>query len=258
LSLQLDYVQDAETPGVRITREALAMLYTRYAFARPFCRKKAVLEVGCGTGQGLGCLSQEASYVVGGDHAEIMVSRARRHYGRRLAVLCLDAHTLPFRSATFGVVILYEALYYLGSPAQFLDECRRVLAPGGVFLLCTVNCEWPGFNPSRLAIRYFSASELMGVVSQHGFEPTLYGAPPPAPDSLRTRIENSMRRAGARLHLIPKTMKGKELLKRMFLGPLEPVPAELGTEMSGGPSPTPIGVHEAPPYKFLFVVANRR
>ena len=89
------------------------MLYTRYAFARTFCRKKTVLEVGCATGQGLGYLAREARYVVGGDHAEIMVSRARRHYGRRMALLCLDAHTLPFRSASFDALILYEALYYL-------------------------------------------------------------------------------------------------------------------------------------------------
>jgi hypothetical protein len=142
--------------------------------------------------------------------------------------------------------------------AEFLDECRRVLAPGGVFLLCTANREWAGFNPSRLAARYFSASELIGLVSHHGFIPTLYGAPPPPPDSLRARIERSMRRVGARLHLIPRTMKGKELLKRMFLGPLEPVPAELDGEILDGPSPTPIAAHEAPSYKCLFVVAIRR
>jgi SAM-dependent methyltransferase len=234
------------------------MLYSRYAFARQFCRGKTVLEVACGAGQGLGYLAQSARYVVGGDYTDHLILRAREHFGRRLALLRLDAHALPFRVGSFDVVILYEALYYLISPTRFLDDCRRVLARDGIFLLCTANREWPGFNPSRLATRYFSATELMSLVSQHGFEPTLYGSPPPPPDSIRGWTVRSMRRVGAGLHLIPKSMKGKEWLKRLFLGPLVPVPADLGADVSTYPQPTPITASAAPLYKFLFVVAVRR
>jgi len=234
------------------------MLYTRYAFARTFCHGKRVLEVACGTGQGLGYLSEGARYLVGGDYTESLVSRARHHYGCRLALLCLDAHMLPFRPASFEVVILYEALYYLNSPPLFLAECRRILPPKGVVLVCTANREWPGFNPSRLAARYLSARELVGLLWQQGFDATLYGAPPLTTDSVKSRFVRAMRRTGTRLHLIPETMRGKEFLKRIFLGPLEPVPAELGTGTAAYQEPTRISVHQAPPFKFLFAVANRR
>ena len=234
------------------------MLYTRYTFARALCQKKRVLEIACGTGQGLGYLAEDARYVVGGDCNESLVSWGRRHYGHRLSLLCLDAHTLPFRPGSFEVAILYEALYYLESPVLFLAECQRILAQEGLLLICTANREWPGFNPSRLATRYLSARELVGLLWRHGFEATLYGSPPLTPESMKSKAVRAMRRIGTRLHVIPKTMRGKEFLKRIFLGPLELVPAELEVGMAAYQEPIQISAHEAPPFKFLFAVANRR
>ena len=41
----MDYSIVTETPEIKITKEALSMLYTRYGFSRSFCRDKEVLEV---------------------------------------------------------------------------------------------------------------------------------------------------------------------------------------------------------------------
>jgi len=54
----------------------------------------------------------------------------------------------------------------------------------------------------------------------------LFGFPIPRAD-VRAAIISRVERASVRLGLIPKTMRGKTWLKRLFLGPLVPMPAEL-------------------------------
>jgi SAM-dependent methyltransferase len=48
-----------------------------------------------------------------------------------------DAHHLPFSANCFDVVLLAEVLEHLVAPQQALDECRRVLRPGGRLVLST-------------------------------------------------------------------------------------------------------------------------
>ena len=76
---------------------------------------------------------------------------------------------------SFDVAIMFEAIYYLADPEQFLEECRRVLVPGGTLLLSTANREWTGFTSSALATRYLSASELSALLARHGFSATVLG-----------------------------------------------------------------------------------
>ncbi len=233
------------------------MLCTRYAFAARYCAGKEVLEVACGAGQGLGYLAGKSRRVVGGDYTDDLLADARRHYGGRVPLLRLDAHALPFRGASFDVVLLYEALYYLTRPERFLDECRRILRRNGRVLICTVNREWCDFNPSPLSTRYFSASELLELAKERRFEGELYGAFPDEKGSARDTLVSLVRRVAVALKLIPKTMKGKELLKRMFLGPITPLPSEIGEATAPYHAPVPLapgGVTSS--FKVLFLVAR--
>jgi len=223
----MDYSGVTETVGDHVTREALSMLYTRYAFARTLCEGRDVLEVACGGGQGLGYLASRARRVVGGDLTESLMAQAERHYGGRIPLVRLDAHGLPFRSESFESVLLYEALYYLAEADRFLDEASRVLVRRGYLVISTVNREWPDFNPSPLSTRYFSGAELLALLRDRGFRAEIYGAFPVIRGSPNQKTVSAIRRAAVRLHLVPRTMRGKELLKRVFLGSLEPFPAEV-------------------------------
>jgi len=227
----MDFTQVSETPGNRITREALQMMYTRYAYAASLCQDRSVLEVACGSGQGLGYLAKMGSRVVGGDCTENLLKAARGHYRNRVPLVRLDAHFLPFRGHTFDVVVLYEAIYYLARPDLFLRECRRVLRRAGVIVICTANREWSDFNPSPFSHRYFSSQELAGLLRGHGFTPELYGAFAVTRGSVRDRLVSMIKRAAIFLQLIPKTMRGKEFLKRLFLGKLVTMPPELSPEL---------------------------
>ena len=48
-----------------------------------------------------------------------------------------DMHALPFKDASFDLVVLMHALTYASKPAQAVTEAARVLRPGGRLLLCS-------------------------------------------------------------------------------------------------------------------------
>lgn len=253
----MDYTEVTEATGSRVIREALSMLYTRYKTAAAFCEGKAVLEVACGSGQGLGYLAAKARRVVGGDCTETLLGLARRHYGGRVPLVRLDAHALPFRDHSFDIVILYEAIYYLTRPDKFLDECCRVLRDQGVVLICTVNKEWSEFNPSPLSVRYFGARELAELLGQQGFSFELYGGFPVSRESLKDRVVSLLKRLAVRLHFIPKTMKGKEALKKLFFGRLTPIPPEVTDGMAELSPLVPInGNCVISEYKVLYAIGR--
>lgn len=62
-----DYTSVTEITGCNVTSEQLQRMYARYRFASELCDDKEVLEVACGSGQGLGYLAKKAKRVVGGD-----------------------------------------------------------------------------------------------------------------------------------------------------------------------------------------------
>lgn len=262
VSVQTDghpsYATITETPGIGATQEQLSMLYTRYRFAASFCKGKDVLEVACGAGQGVGYLARVASRVVGGDIDESNLRFAVERYRERANIEFrrIDAHELPFGGKCFDVIILYEAIYYLERPEAFLDECRRVLREGGLLIICTVNKAWSDFNPSPFSTKYFSSCELMTLLKQHRFNAQLHGAFPVERKSGKDRIVSIVKRAAVALHLVPKTMKGKEILKRIFLGKLFPLPSEVEDGMADYIAPVPISA-DAPNdhYKVLYAVA---
>ena len=48
----------------------------------------------------------------------------------------LAAESLPFGDGQVGALVLFDVLHHLRSPAAFLTEATRVLAPGGRVVLC--------------------------------------------------------------------------------------------------------------------------
>jgi len=255
----MEYTTVTEMPGNKATKENLDMLYTRYKWASQFTEGKDVLEVACGAGQGLGYLAKKAKKVVGGDIDEDIVKCAKNHYKGRVEVLQFDAHKLPFESSSFDVVILFEAIYYLKQPKDFLSECHRVLRENGLILLCTVNKDWLEFNPSPYSFKYFSAPELMDLFKENNFDARIFGAFSIAPDSLKGKIISFIRKTAVKFHLIPKTMKGKEKIKRLFFGKLLETPPEIKEGMTECHQPLPIAL-DFPnfEYKVLYVIAQKK
>lgn len=253
-----DYWDVTETAGTLVTEENLSMAVTRYSLAASFASDRDVLEIACGAGQGLGYLARQARMVVGGDYTQRLLGTARQHYGARIPLVRLDAHRLPFRAQSFDTVLLYEAIYYLDQPGHFVAECRRVLRSEGVLLICSTNREWDGFNPSPHSTRYLSGSELVALARSNGFDAELFLGHPAATKTVRQRFVSRIKQIAVKWNLIPKTMRGKQLLKRLFLGPLCEQPAELVEGLVAGETPVRVDSSETTArHKVLYLVAHR-
>lgn len=252
----IDYTTVTEVPGNKVTQEQLTRMFHRYNFAANFCKEKNVLEVACGVGQGLGFLGKRARQIIGGDYTENLIKRAHRYYKEKIPLLRLDAHVLPFKDHSFDVVILYEAIYYLAKSEKFFREARRVLREGGTLLIATVNKDWSEFNPSPFSTHYFSVPELNKLLKGNGFKVEFYGAFSVLPENAKEKIIANIRKMAVALHMIPKTMKGKEIFKKIFYGQLLPLKEEIEEGICEYLPPVPIPYYTPTlEYKVIYVVA---
>jgi ubiquinone/menaquinone biosynthesis C-methylase UbiE len=101
-----------------------------------------VLDIGSGTGTYSVALAEEGFRVVGLDFSPGMLRQARRKAGRaglsgaRLSFERADFNRgLPFADDTFDDALCVCALHCVDDVRAFMTEVRRVLKPGGVFLL---------------------------------------------------------------------------------------------------------------------------
>ncbi len=248
-----------ETPGIGAGSEQLSILRTRYHLAREHAAGKRVLEVACGAGMGLPYLAAVAESVTGIDIEAANVTRSSR-WARELdnvSVAAGDALDLQYEDDSFDEVILFEALYYLSDPNQFLSEVRRVLSPGGKLIISSVNCEWHGFNPSPFSRTYFGARDLEQRVRDAGFEVEMSCGFLDAVDhSSKAKVLSIVKRVAVKLHLIPKTMRGKTLLKRIVFGKLTLMPDALTDEVGELETRVALPGHPVGDHKFLYCVAT--
>lgn len=113
---------------------------SRYAFAARLARRKRVLDVGCGAGYGSAELANSASSVTGIDIGADAVAYATENYSRpNLSFQEAGATALPFPEDSFDLVVAFEVIEHLSDWEQLITEARRVLSPGGQFVVSTPN-----------------------------------------------------------------------------------------------------------------------
>jgi SAM-dependent methyltransferase len=235
-----DFVSLTEISGDDVAAEQVERLARRYYWVGGHCAGKDVLEVACGAGQGLGYLQSIAKSVTAGDYTPALLDLARRHYGERVRLEHFDAQQMPFAAAAFDVVLILEALYYIPDLDRFFAECRRVLRPGGRLLIATANKDLFDFTPSPNSHRYLGVVELGTELARHGFTSAFFGDTPVAEVSARQRVLRPIKAAASKLGLIPSSMNGKKLLKRLFFGGLVKRPAEIGSDTAPKVAPAPL------------------
>ena len=236
-----DYVSVTEIAGDEVTQEQIGRICNRYYWAGEYCSGKDMLEAACGTGQGLGYLHKIARSLEAGDYSETILSIARHHYGNRIPLRQFDAQNMPFDDQSKDVILLFEALYYLPDATLFAKECVRVLRPGGVALVVTANKDLYDFNPSPHSYEYYGAVELNQLFSSAGFQVRCYGDTPVSSVSLKQKLLRPVKKAVISLGLMPRSMAGKKLLKRLVFGNMVIMPAEITPETSVYTPPVPIG-----------------
>jgi SAM-dependent methyltransferase len=101
-----------------------------------------VLEVGCGAGVDLARFARGGARVTGVDLSPSAIELARTNFAQqgltgRLEVA--DGEDLPFPDGEFDLVYAHGVVQYTARPQRLVDECRRVLKPGGLAIFQVYN-----------------------------------------------------------------------------------------------------------------------
>lgn len=110
----------------------------RYRFAATFAPGRRVLDIACGEGYGTAALGAAGAVsVIGIDCSEAVCEHAGQRYGvdTRLG----SAENIPLEDESVDLIISFETIEHIRHPVAFLDECLRVLAPGGTVIISTPN-----------------------------------------------------------------------------------------------------------------------
>ena len=228
-----DYISVTEIAGDEVAQEQIDRMCNRYYWAGQHCAGKDVVEVACGTGQGLGYLSRIVRGLEAGDYSDEILSIARRHYGKRIALRQFDAQDMPFADKSKDVIILFEAIYYLPDAEKFLRECVRILRPDGRVLIVTANKNLYDFNPSPYSYKYYGVVELNNLFAKYGFKTEFFGDISVGDISMRQKMFRPIKKLVVVLGIMPKSMAGKKFLKKIVFGNLVRMPAEIGPQIDG-------------------------
>jgi ubiquinone/menaquinone biosynthesis C-methylase UbiE len=129
-------------------------------------RGQAVLEVGCGAAVDLVRFARGGATVTGVDLSESAIELARANFAQqglagRFEVA--DGEHLPFPDNSFDCVYAHGVVQYTADPQRLVDECRRVLKPGGLAIFQVYN-----------RISWLNAlSKLMKVGLEHDDAPVI-------------------------------------------------------------------------------------
>jgi SAM-dependent methyltransferase len=145
-------------------------------------RGRAVLDVGCGAGVEVVRFARAGARIAGLDLSEQAVALTRQnliqqHLTARLTVA--DGERLPFRDGSFDFVYAHGVIQYAADDARVVEECHRVLRPGGVALFQVYNrVSWlnllskvmkvPLEHEDAPVLRRYSIGEFRRILSRFG------------------------------------------------------------------------------------------
>jgi SAM-dependent methyltransferase len=129
-------------------------------------RGRMVLEVGCGAAVDLARFARGGAVTTGVDLAPSAIALARTNFEQqglpgRFEVA--DGEQLPFADDSFDCVYAHGVVQYTANPRRLVEECRRVLKPGGQAVFQVYN-----------RVSWLNAlSKLMKVGLEHDDAPVL-------------------------------------------------------------------------------------
>jgi ubiquinone/menaquinone biosynthesis C-methylase UbiE len=140
-----------------VGRHHLVQTFLRKTY--PHRRDLTILDIGCGTGAMSKKLAEWGT-VVSADFSPLALSFSRRRHLTRLCAA--DAMRLPFRDASFDLVIALDILEHLPDDQAALNEFHRILKPGGrvIATVPAYQSLWSGHDVALMHFRRYLAGEV--------------------------------------------------------------------------------------------------
>ena len=107
-----------------------------------------LLDVGCGNGYFMFMSKDKFKECYGVDVSSLRIERAKERSKKRRSGNNLHFHKcdvdegLPFANSFFDAVSCIAVLEHVFNPPNVVDEIRRVLKPGGIFIVQVPNIAW--------------------------------------------------------------------------------------------------------------------
>jgi SAM-dependent methyltransferase len=140
----------------------------------PYRSTGRILEVGCGVGHFL-TAARKVGFETWG--TEISSSALTRLQALGFDVRRGDLPDLRLPDEHFDAVVLFEVIEHLPDPGRYLQECRRLLRPGGLLLLTTPNFDslsrrllgarWRVVDPEHLVL--MTPRGMQALLQRTGF-----------------------------------------------------------------------------------------
>jgi ubiquinone/menaquinone biosynthesis C-methylase UbiE len=97
---------------------------------------EAILDLGCGTGRySAGLAAHFGVPVIAVDPSEKMLAEARDKPANGVRFAIGSAEAIPLEDAAVDMVFMSMVFHHFDNPRKAVEECRRVLRPGGVVVL---------------------------------------------------------------------------------------------------------------------------
>ncbi len=140
-----------------------------------------IIDIGCGGGANLGRLMERSlrAKITGVDYSPVSVEKSRKVNADAIAkgrckVLEANVACLPFKEDTFGLATAFETVYFWPDIEKSFAEVRRILVPGGKFLIVNEDDGLSGNNEKWEkmieGMHTYTPDELKANLSAAGFK----------------------------------------------------------------------------------------
>ena len=112
-----------------------------YEFAKPYITDKNTADIGCADGYGTQYLADFTTTTIGVDYSEVTITDARQKHAAKtnLTFKAGKVPPIPLETESVDVVTAFQFIEHIEHRKAFMEDVKRVLKPGGVFICTTPN-----------------------------------------------------------------------------------------------------------------------
>ncbi len=140
-----------------IRNEALARFQRSGAARKPF-EGLRLLDIGCGGGLLSEPMARLGFQVMGVDASERNIGTASAHAAEQGLAIDYRASTaealLAAGEGPFDLILNMEVIEHVADPGEYLRTCSRLLAPGGMMIVATLNRTLKAFALAKFGAEY--------------------------------------------------------------------------------------------------------